>query len=1277
MRLRILLIGIICFITAGVLHAITLDELIQKNIEAKGGMEKLRAIQSLRTTGTILFGTTELQYTELKKRPMMDRIEYTYQGLTAITAYDGTAGWQVRPFRGRPDPEKLSADDLNVVLLDADIDGQLVDYKAKGNAVEYLGTEDVDGTDAHKIKITLKNGNIRYVYLDPDYFLEIRFLDQIRIRGAVQESETDLGNYEQVSGVYIPFSIETGSKGGPHNQKVTIENATANIDINNEFFQFPKGPTSASNTGAAAQNAAAVSAPAAPKPAGPVQFDSGTVSGLGARNIGPARVSGRVSAIAATNIDNKTLVFVGAASGGVWKSDDSGTTFRPVFDKEAVQSIGAVTIDPSNPKIVWVGTGESWTRNSVSVGNGVYKSTDGGETWTHVGLDESERINKIVVDPKNSDVVYVCVPGKLWSDSADRGLYKTADGGKTWNLILKGSNLSTGCSSVTMDPNNSNSLFSGLWDFRRKGWTFRSGGNGPNAPSGSGLFHSTDGGKTWTELQAGKNGLPQKPYGRIEMEFAPSNNNIVYALIEGVDSALYRSDDGGNTWEKRDKSNLMVWRPFYFANLVVDPTNPERIFKTDLTLIVSEDGGKSFSQTGGGSHGDWHDVWIDPQNPKHLVGGDDGGYWTSYDGGNRWWMSFNLPIAQFYHVSADRQDPYQVYGGLQDNTNWIGDTEYPGGINFTRWESVLGGDGFYAFADPADPNYVYAETQGGSIARVNRKTHETRDIQPTAGYKEKLRFNWNSPMHMSPNEKGTIYLGAQFLFRSRDHGQTWDRISPDLTSNDPEKQKQEESGGITVDNSYAEMHTTIYSISESPKVPGMIWVGTDDGNIQLTRDAGKTWQNLTSNVQNMPAASWVSWIEASRHDPATAYVTFDRHTFGDMNPYVYKTADYGKTWQRIAGSEQGLRGYAHVVKEDLVNPNLLFVGTEFGLWISNDGGKKWAQFKGGDFPGVAVRDIAMQPDRQDVVLATHGRGIWIIDDIAPLRGINNDVLQKEAAFLETRPVAQRIQGLGGWVEGDATFSGSNPPDGAEIAYYQRTRHLFGPIKLEILDAAGKVIDTIPASKRRGINRVTWSMQIAPPRAPRAASIARSATQGPRVVPGTYTVRLTKGKEVYESKLTIGLDPRSKFTAADRKAQFDAAMRVHKMFGDMTDIVDQITAERRAASDAAVKFPENDPARKALEECSTKLDDIRKEIVATKEGGAITGEERIREHADELYGGILSYEGRPGTYQMERIAALQRELDDVRKELDAFNAANLPKLNESLKSKNLPEISGTK
>ena len=967
------------------------------------------------------------------------------------------------------------------------------------------------------------------------------------------------------------------------------------------------------------------------------RFDSGTVSGLGARNIGPAIVSGRIAAIAGRHeASGKTTLLIGAASGGVWKSTDGGTTFVPIFDKQDVQSIGALALDPSHPDTYWVGTGETWTRNSVSIGDGVYKTTDGGDSWIKAGLPDSERIAKIAVDPRDGNVVYVCATGRLWSDSPERGVYKTSDGGASWTLVLKGPNLSTGCSSLSLDPNNPDRLFAGMWDFRRKGWTFRSGGESASAPSGSGLYVTSDAGKSWSKLDASTAaGLPQGPWGRVAVAIAPSASNIVYAFIEGVRSALFRSDDGGKTWAERDRSNLMVWRPFYFANLIVDPKNPDRLFKPDLSLITSEDGGKSFSNASGGTHGDHHDVWIDPSNTQHVVTGDDGGLWISYDGASTWVKSDNLPIGQYYHVALDAKDPYQVYGGLQDNTNWVGDSAYPGGISGSRWESFLGGDGFFAFPDPSDPeNYMYAETQGGTIARINRHTLLARDIQPKSATAEKLRFNWNTPMATSPNERGTIYIGAQYLFRSRDHGQTWQRISPDLTTNDPERQKQEESGGITVDNSAAETYTTIYSISESPLAKGTIWAGTDDGNLQLTRDGGATWTNVVHNVPGLPASSWVSWVEASRFAPGTAYAAFDRHTFGDFDAYVYRTTDYGHTWTRIAGPAQGVRGYAHVVKEDTQQPGLLFMGTEFGLWISVDGGRRWAAFKGGDFPSVAVRDLAVQPRDSDLVLATHGRGIWIVDDITPLRRLSASVLGSQFAFLAGRPAQQRIEAQGGWSGGDAKFVGENPKDGAVITYYQPSRAIFGKLKIEVLDARGNVVDTLPASKRPGINRVVWSMRAPPPRVPPAAQVAFNSSQGPRLLPGRYTVRMTKAGNVYTTTLDVVLDRRATYTAADRAANFAAAERVSALFGRMTTLVEEINALRAAAE------------AKALPDVAAKAEALRKEIVATKEGGAVTGEERLREYTDDLYGAIESWDGAPSAYQLKRIDVLSAQLDGI-------------------------------
>jgi photosystem II stability/assembly factor-like uncharacterized protein len=686
-------------------------------------------------------------------------------------------------------------------------------------------------------------------------------------------------------------------------------------------------------------------------------------------------------------------------------------------------------------------------------------------------------------------------------------------------------------------------------------------------------------------------------------------------------------------------------------------------------------GGQSFSSVGSAAHGDFHDVWIDPNDTNTVFTGDDGGLWLSQDGGTRWMHQANLPISQFYHVSVDNADPYHVYGGLQDNSSWIGDSSYPGGIDNSRWENIYGGDGFWVFQDTSDPDYIYAEYQGGTIGRVNRHTLEVRPIQPLPNYNEKkLRFNWNTPIHMSPNEKGTIYIGAQFLFRSRDHGQSWERISPDLSTNDPEKQKQEESGGVTVDNSSAEMHTSIYSISESPKNGQLIWVGTDDGNLQITRDGAKTWTNVVANVPGLEKNSWVSTVEASRYDEGTAYATFDRHTFGDMKPYAYKTTDYGKTWTSLNLQENGVQGYAHVIKEDTVDSNLLFVGTEFGLWISVDGGQRWAQYRGSDFPSVAVRDIAVHPRASDLVLATHGRGIWIIDDISPLRALTPDLMAKDATLVEGPPAIQYLNANGGWPQGDASFTGPSRPTDAFIDYYQKHRHIFGDLKIEILDQDGKLVDTIPGSKHRGLNRAQWSMRLKPPIVPPAASALFSAAQGPRVLPGSYTIKMTKGDQVYTEALKVVLDPRAKFTVEDRKVQFDLIMKLHKMLGHMSYAVAAIQGVRDAALARSSKLPEKDPVRGRLRQLSTDLDALRSKIVATKEGGAITGEERIREHLGELYGDINTYEGKPTDYQVARGESLGRELEDVIVDFRKLTDKELPGVNASLKKKKLEAIS---
>jgi photosystem II stability/assembly factor-like uncharacterized protein len=1270
------------------------DEIIARYVQKIGGADRIRTVGTLRRTGRFYgAGGFEASVSQENKRPHKVRARFSIQGMTAIQVYDGKIGWKVDPFGGKKDAEAMGEEELKSIVEDAEFEDPIIDYARKGNKLEVLGTDKIEGSDVHKLKLALAaNGDIRTYYIDADNDVPIKLEVKRTVRGAERDFEVILGDYKEVNGWYMPFAFEIGARGSSSADKAKYvwDRIEANPEIPDSLFEMPvPGATVATDVPQPAKTAEPARPAKKPVPAGTVnapataltsvKVDSETFAGLGARNIGSAAMSGRIAAVAGVHDGNRVTLYVGAASGGVWKSHNGGTTFKPMFDKEAVQSIGAVTIDPTNPQVVWVGTGESWMRNSVSVGNGVYKSTDGGESWTNMGLRESERIARILVEPTGPNTVYVCVPGKLWSDGDERGVYKTTDGGKTWSRILAGSNPSTGCSMMSMDPTAPGTLFAGMWDFRRQGWTFRSGGEGPDASSGSGLFKTTDGGATWTELTAtSAAGLPPKPWGRVAVAIAPSKPNVVYAFVEAAPprNALYRSDDGGRTWQMKDRSQNMIWRPFYFAALIVDPKNENRVYKPGGSLIVTNDGGGSFSVISGGAHGDFHDVWVDPANTDHLVTGDDGGLWYSYNAGSHWWKADNLPVSQFYHVSLDMDRPYHVYGGLQDNSSWVGESQYAGGITNSRWENMYGGDGFWMFVDPSDATYLYAEAQGGEIGRVNRKTHETRNIKPLPHYKEgRLRFNWNAPIHLSPTAKGTIYLGSQFLFRSRDHGQTWQRISPDLTTNDPEKQKQEQSGGVTVDNSYAEMHTTIYTISESPKNPLVIWAGTDDGNVQVTRDGGKRWTNVVGHVHGIPKNAWVSSVEAGLFSAGTGFATFDAHTFGDIRPYAYKTTDYGRQWTSLVPQDSPVRGYAHVLKQDLVNPNLLFLGTELGLWISVDGGQNWSQYKGSDLPSVAVRDLAIHPRDHDLVIATHGRGIWIVDDITPLRALTPQTLGRHVQFFQVKPTVQTIPAEGGWSNGDAAFVGPNPPDGAVITYYLQRRHIFGDMKLEVFDAAGKFVSVIPTSKRKGLSRLGWSMRLAPPRVPTAASAAFGAARGPRLMPGRYTLKLTEADDVYESPITLVADPRSTHTPLDRKAQFDLAMKLYHLLNDMTDDLERINTVRLALESRASKLAPADSAGAELRRDSAAVDTLRRKIVATTEGGAVTGEERLRENLTDLYGNVVFYEGRPSETQLKRAAAIARELGDVMKDFDAWSAKEIPGINTLLASRQLPPIEG--
>ena len=1022
-----------------------------------------------------------------------------------------------------------------------------------------------------------------------------------------------------------------------------------------------------------------------------VKIDSETIGGLELRSIGPAAMSGRVAAVEGWAGDRLTI-YAGAAGGGVWKSDDGGVKFAPVFDKYN-QSIGAIAIDPSSRNTVWVGTGEPWVRNSVSVGDGVYKSIDAGETWVRAGLEASERVARIAVHPKDGNTVFVCALGHLFDDHPQRGVYRTRDGGKTWEQVLSVAP-DTGCADLAIDPGNPATVYAAMWQVRRRPDFFTSGG--PR----SGFFRSTDGGSHWVRLTKG---LPAGEVGRIAIAIAPSQPSTVYATIEAKRSGLYRSDDRGESWTEVNTTSTVGQRPFYFSRLVVDPTDANRLYKMGTILQWSEDGGRTFrmmgvSGAGVSYHADVHDIWINPKHVADLVIATDGGLYISHDRGNAWRFVGTLPVSQFYHVSYDMAWPYNVYGGLQDNSSWYGPSRRAGGIGNRHWQSLTGGDGFWAFPDPTDADIVYSEYQGGNLFRVRRSTLESKDIKPSPRQGEpKFRFNWNTPIHLSPNTPGVVYYGAQFLFRSRDKGESWERISPDLTTNDPAKQRQSASGGLTPDNSSAENHCTIFAIAESPKNANVIWAGTDDGNLQVTRDGGRTWTNVVSNVQGLPPTTWVSSVEPGHFDEAVAYATFDGHMSGDMATHVYRTADFGKTWEPLSAglkprpsaeatgganetaagqgsSLAGLRGYAHVIKEDLVDPDLLFLGTEFGLFVSIDRGRRWAQVTSG-IPNVAVRDLAIHPRDHDLIVATHGRGIYILDDLTPLRALTQQVLDADAAFLPSRPSAMVMPVADISFNGDAEFVGRTPGETAVICYYLKTRHVFGDLRLEVYDSAGQLVATLPGGKRRGINRVEWPMRSKPPRMAPGVGIIPSlaALSGPRVLEGTYTVRLVRGSDTLESRVELVPDPRSPHSAADRAAAREAAITLHGLVERLASLVVGMDSVRSQARARAANLKPGDDLGKRLDAFAGGLDDQRSLLVSMKQGEGISADEKLREELGALYGNVNGYEGRPTVSQLNRMAVLGKQLDEAVARFDRAVGTELRRLNEALTARGMKGI----
>jgi len=984
-------------------------------------------------------------------------------------------------------------------------------------------------------------------------------------------------------------------------------------------------------------------------------IDSNHFGGIKARMIGPAVMSGRITAIAGVNRD-PNIIYVGTAGGGVWKSINRGTTFQRVFDRHSL-SIGCITIDQDNPDTLWVGTGETNVRNSVSIGSGLYKTVNGGRTWDYVAFEDSERIRKVVLHPQKPDTLYVAVLGHLWDAHPERGLYRSTDGGSTWDRILY-ADPDTGCTDVEIDPQNPRILYAAMWQFRRKPYFFNSGG------PGCGLYKSLDGGETWRKIQQG---LPD-PVGRIEIALAPTRTSRLYALVESRQNALYLSDDLGEHWRKVSESILATLRPFYFWHLEVDPEDFKRIYIPNFALGASDNEGETISAPIMGSvHSDIHAIWINPREPRQILLGTDGGVYLSHDRGNHFFKIGCLPVSQFYHVYYDLENPYQVYGGLQDNGGWRGPSKsYEGFIKNKDWTPIGSGDGFHVIPHPSDPMIIYYTWQGGRLQRHNLRTHEAKDIQPlpTDEREPSYRYNWNAAVAVSPTNPEILYTGAQFLFKSTDRGDSWKKISPDLTTDDPQKQQQAKSGGLTIDDTTAENHCTIFTIAQSPLDENLIWVGTDDGNLQMTRDGGKVWTNLVRNIPKLPAFTWCSHVEPSRFEPGTVYATFDGHRSGDRSPYVYRSDDYGLTWQKLSSGT--IKGYCHVVKEDPVNRDLLFLGTEFGLHVSLDRGENWVYLSEAT-PPVSIRDMKIHPREHDLIIGTHGLGIMIIDDLTPLRSLTPGIFSKKASVLPSKPVIMEIPFNSMDFPSDNDYAGENPPQGAVIYYYLKSRHIFGDLEIEIYDQDNRKIITLPTSKRRGINRVSWNMRLKPPRSAHMVGLSSSMVfAGPMVREGEYRVKLIKGKDAFEGKIELRPNPLTGHPRKDRELRYDTVMKLYHLleeFSYSANHADMIIKKIKGIQDPAVQ--------EKLENYREIFEKYHQGIV--QHGGLMTGE-KLREKLADLYSSIISYSGKPTRAQIYNHAVLQKEVQRAEARFQGLVNKYLPRINRLLAKENLATIS---
>jgi len=906
-----------------------------------------------------------------------------------------------------------------------------------------------------------------------------------------------------------------------------------------------------------------------PKPAwrdSPKEFKA-----LNYRNIGPA-AGGRVARVAGIPGDPSTY-FAATASGGVWTSTDAGATWKSVFDDQPVSSIGSIAIAPSDRNIIYVGSGEANIRGNVAAGDGIYKSSDRGKTWTHVWVQQGQ-IGTMAVHPTNPDIAFAAVLGHAFGPNPERGVYRTRDGGKTWQQVVKKDD-NTGASDVAIDPTTPSIVFAGFWQARRFPWDLQSGG------PGSGLYVSRDGGDTWKQLTG--NGLPGGIWGRVGVAVAPSNGHRVYALIEAAAGGLFRSDDGGENWELVNPSHALRQRPWYYSTMSVNPQNENDVWFPQVPLLHSIDGGKTIQYVRGVPHGDNHDLWIDPQNPRRMILANDGGVHVTMNAAETWYSPL-LPIAQFYHVSADTRHPYWVAGAMQDLGTAQGPSDSLAGyIALSDWHDVGGGEAGHVVSDGSDPNIVYAGEYLGIITRYDYRTRESRNVSawpenPSGhgGEDMKYRFQWTAPIAGSPHDPHVIYHGAQVIFKTSDGGQHWDVISPDLTRND--KSKEGWTGGpITGDNTGVETYETVFAIAESPKQKDLIWAGTDDGLVHVTTDGGKKWTNVTKAMSGFPEWATVSIIEPSPFDANTAFVVVDAHRIDDSRPYLYKTTDLGKTWSRLDG---GLPKdiYLHSVREDPKKRGQLYVGTERGVMFSADDGKTWRSLQL-NLPTVAVHDLIVKDD--NLVLATHGRSLWILDDLQPVREWSDRIGSESVHLFPVAEAARWRYGSGSY--GPRTGRFDNPPHGASIYYYLNDKPA-GEVKLEILDSQNRVIRTLSSIPRQpdnsgdnqdpeelkksalaldpGVQRAVWDLRYEGAKKIKDAKIdTGDPAQGPRVAPGTFSVRLTAGGKTLTSPVRVVSDPRGDLPQADLEAQTAFALRVRDDISKLTGLVNEIRSVR--------------------------------------------------------------------------------------------------------------------